>query len=137
MSRLQEMRERMAAHGAEHVAKIDKAIASQAHEPEVSKVDSAPAEHQEEPDTAPAAVEAEPAPREVKVRPKAVKAAKPVEVGKAEKRSTSLYLSGGAMRALRTLAAQQGVRPHRVVDDALRAHFKRHGLDFDALNAQD
>ena len=54
---------------------------------------------------------------------------------KAEKRSTSLYLSGGAMRALRMIAASEGVRPHRVIDDALRAHFKRKGYDFDALNA--
>ncbi len=50
----------------------------------------------------------------------------------AVKCSTSLYLSGGAMRALRTIAANQGVRPHRVLDDALRAEFRRHGLDFDA-----
>jgi hypothetical protein len=56
---------------------------------------------------------------------------------KVEKRSTSLYLSGGAMRALRTIAAQEGVRPHRVIDDALRAHFKLKGLDFDDLNARD
>ena len=56
---------------------------------------------------------------------------------KAEKRSTSLYLSGGAMRALRMIAASEGVRPHRVIDDALRAHFKRKGYDFDALNATD
>lgn len=51
------------------------------------------------------------------------------------KRSTSLYLSGGAMRALRTIAANQGVRPHRVLDDALRSEFRRHGFDFDQLNA--
>ncbi|MGH1572791.1 hypothetical protein ACRAWG_21615 [Methylobacterium sp. P31] len=51
------------------------------------------------------------------------------------KRSTGLYLSAGALRALRTIAANQGMRPHRAIDDALRAEFKRHGLNFDALNA--
>lgn len=67
-----------------------------------------------------------------------VAAAQPVEEPeKVKKKSTSLYLSGAASRALHTIAAQQGVRPHRVIDDALRAEFKRHGLDFDALNAAD
>jgi hypothetical protein len=50
------------------------------------------------------------------------------------KRSTSLYLSDPAKRALRVIAADRGVRVHRVVDDALRAEFARHGLDFDSLN---
>jgi hypothetical protein len=83
-----------------------------------------------------------PAPEVVSRTPKGatmkVAAPQPVEEpAKAKKRSTSLYLSGAASRALNTLAAQQGVRPHRVIDDALRAEFKRHGLDFDALNATD
>ncbi len=49
--------------------------------------------------------------------------------------STSLYLTAAAHRAIRMHAAAQGVRPHRIYDDALRAYFKAHGLeDFDKLN---
>lgn len=76
----------------------------------------------------------------VSLRPmkRAAKSAPKVEGDvKAEKRSTSLYLSKGALRALRMIAANEGVRPHRVIDDALRAHFKRRGYDFDTLNSQD
>jgi len=52
--------------------------------------------------------------------------------------STSLYLTPAAHRAIRMHAAEQGVRPHRVYDDALRAYFKAHGLeDFDKLNGTD
>jgi hypothetical protein len=37
---------------------------------------------------------------------------------------------------LNRLAADKGVRPHRIVDDALRAYFAQHDLDFDKLNGQ-
>ncbi len=50
--------------------------------------------------------------------------------------STSLYLTPAAHRAIRLHAAERGVRPHRVYDDALRAYFKANGLDdFDKLNS--
>ncbi|WP_156465706.1 hypothetical protein [Methylobacterium sp. Leaf106] len=49
--------------------------------------------------------------------------------------STSLYLTPAAHRAIRMHAAEKGVRPHRIYDDALRAYFKTHKLeDFDELN---
>ncbi|TGD91908.1 hypothetical protein [Methylobacterium nonmethylotrophicum] len=67
--------------------------------------------------------------RGAKAKPKA----KPPASG-VEKKSSSIYLTDAARRALNTLAAQQGVRPHRVIDDALRIYFARHKLDFDALN---
>jgi len=65
----------------------------------------------------------------------------PVAVEKspqAKRTSTSLYLTPAAHRAIRMHAAEQGVRPHRIYDDALRAYFKDHGLeDFDKLNGAD
>ena len=59
---------------------------------------------------------------------------------KVEKRSTSLYLSGAASRAIKTLAASRGVRPHRVIDDALAEYLAKPengGHDFEALNTKD
>ena len=58
------------------------------------------------------------------------------EPAKAAKKSTSLYLTEDARRALNRLAADKGVRPHRIVDEALRAYFAQHDLDFDKLNGQ-
>ncbi len=50
--------------------------------------------------------------------------------------STSLYLTPAAHKAIRLHAAERGVRPHRIYDDALRAYFKANGLDdFDKLNS--
>lgn len=126
--------------------RAERAKASQIHEAKGSKPDEAinskPDELSLSADITPAPIEteavaeveevrrAEPTPAPIPKRGKAVE-----PPSKVEKRSTSLYLSGGAMRALKTLAAKEGVRPHRVIDDALRAHFKRKGLDFDELNA--
>lgn len=59
---------------------------------------------------------------------------------KVEKRSTSLYLSGAASRAIKGLAASRGVRPHRIIDDALAEYLAKPengGHDFYALNAKD
>ena len=67
-------------------------------------------------------------------------ASQPVAEVKVEKRSTSLYLSGAASRAIKTLAASRGVRPHRVIDEALAEYLAKAengGLDFHALNAKD
>jgi hypothetical protein len=61
-------------------------------------------------------------------------------VSKVEKRSTSLYLSGAAGRTIKTLAASRGVRPHRIIDDALAEYLAKPengGHDFHALNAKD
>lgn len=58
---------------------------------------------------------------------------------KVAKRSTSLYLSGAASRAIKTLAAGRGVRPHRIFEEALAEYLAKEengGLDFHALNAK-
>ncbi|MBN6824116.1 MAG: hypothetical protein MIN69_22160 [Methylorubrum extorquens] len=75
-------------------------------------------------------------------RSKAAKIDAPIAVpaAKVEKRSTSLYLSGAASRAIKGLAVSRGVRPHRIVDEALAEYLAKPengGLDFHGLNAKD
>ena len=112
----------------------EEAKAAKAHEAKTSKVDEA-----KEPQVHEAA---EMAPEEagstaVRVpRLKVPRIERERETGKiVTKTSTSLYLSGAAHRELRKMAAEAGVRPHRIVDEALRAYFKKRNLDFDKLNA--
>lgn len=65
--------------------------------------------------------------------------AEPLVGTKVEKRSTSLYLSGAASRAIKKLAAEHGIRPHRVFEEALAEYLAKEengGLDFHMLNAK-
>lgn len=64
--------------------------------------------------------------------PAAAASEKPSQV---KRTSTSLYLTPAAHQAIRMYAAEKGMRPHRVYDDALRAFFEAKGIgDFDKLN---
>ncbi|MHC2021443.1 hypothetical protein [Methylobacterium sp. CM6247] len=132
MSKLAEMRRKLAEQEA-MASKPQKAEALQADEAMTSNPieEEALAEIEavkpHEPVGEPPAKEAVPAGRKAKASPK--------PVAKVEKRSTSLYLTPAALMELNILAARQGVRPHRLIDDGLRYIFKKHGLDFDALNA--
>lgn len=96
--------------------------ARQGRKPAASKTDEAAAlQHHEavQPDPVPAAVAIE----------------KPSQV---KRTSTSLYLTPAAHKAIRMYAAKEGMRPHRIYDEALRAYFEAKGLgDFDKLNGSE